>query len=547
MNDAADSDRRSMWAPLSEPVFRAVWIAAAASNIGTFMQDVGCAWLMTSLTPSAFMVALMQTATYLPFFMLSIPSGALADLVERRKLLAFAQAIMLFAALALGILTIFHITGPWTLLFLTFALGIGAAIGSPAWNALMPELVPRSKLEQAIALNSVGYNAARGIGAALGGIIVAAAGAGAVFILNAISFLGVIIVLLNAKHTSDIAKVRRERMSGAMRAGMRYVRHSPIMLAVFVKCCFFAGTAAALWALLPLIGRVQLQLDSIGYGLLLSVFGIGTLLGAFLMPILRRKMNLDHVCSLGNIIFASGMIIIALSRHFLVAAPGMILCGVAWVIVNASYNVGAQMAVPSWVRARAMAVYILVYQGSVAIGSAIWGAYAQHSGLVLPMIVAAGVMCLGLLTNLRYKLGAAENLDTTISLHWRSPSLVHEPHPDHGPVLVTVEYTIDPARTKEFTEAMNDLRRQRMRDGAFSWHLFCDLAQPSKYVETFMVESWGEHIRQHERVIVADRLAEERCDSFHIGDKPKIVRHMISAYSMVPPPPVTQELSADKS
>ena len=518
-----------MWAPLSVPVFRALWLASTFSNIGTFMQDVGAAWLMTSLTISPVMVALMQTATYLPFFMLSLPAGALADLVDRRMLLIVGQGWMLVAALALGCLTYFHIVGPWWLLTFTFMLGIGNAISAPAWNASTPELVPRDKLEPAIALGGLSYNVSRGLGSALGGLVVAAAGPAAVFLLNALSFLAVIYVVSQWKHKPTD---QGERIFGAMRAGVRYVRHSPALVSVMVRSSVFAACSAAMWALLPLIGREQIKLDSIGYGLLLSIFGVGCIVGAFVLPILRRRLSLDHLNSAGNLLFSVSLVTLGLSRHFAIASVAMLEAGTAWIIVNASMNTAAQMAIPSWVRARAMSVYILVFQGSVAIGSLLWGQIASSKGgLTIALVIAAGTMCLNLILALKYKLGMVENFDTSMSTHWKDPSLVHEPSPDHGPVLVTVEYIIDPAKAKEFTEAASVLGKVRRRDGAYQWHLFFDLARPERYFETFMIESWGEHVRQHERVMKADKLVEDRVNVFHVGGKPMVVHHLISAYS----------------
>lgn len=523
---------RSMWEPLKEPIFRALWIASLASNIGSWMQDIATAWLMTSLSQLPVMTALLQTAAYLPFFMLSMPSGALADVVDRRQLLILGQVGMLLAALSLGLLTVFGIMNPWVLLFLTFMLGIGAATSAPAWNAVTPDMVPRPQLEAAIALGSVGYNVARGIGAALGGVMVAKSGPGAVFLLNAVSFLGVVIVLVSWKHKPDNGTARGERILGAIRAGMRFARNSPPLKAVLARSAIFALCSSAMWALIPLVGRRHLDLDCVGYGLLLSVFGVGTLLGAFCMPKLRRIYSLDQVNATGLFLFALAMAIIAYAKHFAFAGLAMVIAGVAWVIANATLNAGAQMSVPSWVRARALAIYILVFQGSVAIGSALWGALATASGLSIPLIVSPMCLGLGLLAVQRYKLGQAEKLDTTLSMHWQDPQIVHEPHPDKGPVLVTVEYRIDPNKAKEFADAMSALSVQRRRDGAFQWHLFCDLAEPSRYVETFLIESWGEHVRQHERAIVADREAEERVNAFKLPGSSTKVHHLLSAYAM---------------
>lgn len=522
---------KSMWSPLLEPVFRALWIAAVVSNVGSWMHDVAAAWLMTSLAPQPFMVAIMQTAQYLPFFLLSLPAGAMADVFDRRKLLIIGQLWMLIAAMSLSALTYLNWIEPWSLLILTFMLSIGGAASSPSWNAITPELVPREKLEAAVALGGVGWNIARGVGAAIGGIVVAAGGPAAVFLLNSISFVGVIYVLVSWKHKpQETSSAPTEKMIGAIKAGVRYVRHSPPMMSVLVRTFTFAISASAIWALLPLLARQKLGLNSLEYGLMLSLFGLGSLLGAAILPKLRHSISLDQVAAGGVALFAVMNIGVAYAQNGITGSLFMILGGIAWIIVSACLNVGAQMSSPQWVRARALAVYILVFQGSLAAGSALWGAVAQYTNLVLPLLISAGTMLLALLLTKRYPLGMAENLDTTLSMHWTDPELAFEPHPEHGPVLITVEYRIDPAQAKEFTGAMKALSIQRRRDGAFQWHLFCDVADTSRYVETFFVESWAEHMRQHERVLVGDKVVEDKANSFHIGEMPPLSHHLINAF-----------------
>lgn len=521
---------KSMWSPLREPVFRALWIAAVVSNVGSWMHDVAAAWLMTTLAPQPFMVSLMQTAQFMPFFLLSLPSGAMADVFDRRKLLIIGQVWMLFAAMSLSALTYLNWIEPWSLLILTFMLSIGGAVSSPSWNAITPELVPREKLEAAVALGGVGWNMARGVGAAIGGIVVAAGGPEAVFLLNSISFVGVIYVLVSWKHKQETSSAPTEKMIGAIKAGVRYVRHSPPMVSVLVRTLTFALSASAIWALLPLLARQKLGLNSLEYGFMLSLFGLGSLLGAAILPKLRHSISLDQVAAGGVALFAVMNVGVAYAQNAITGSLFMILGGIAWIIVSACLNVGAQMSSPQWVRARALAVYILVFQGSLAIGSALWGAVAQYSNLQTPLLISAAAMLLALFLTKKFPLGMAENLDTTSSMHWTDPELMFEPHPEHGPVLITVEYKIDPARAKDFTGAMKALSIQRRRDGAFQWHLFCDVANTSRYFETFFVESWAEHMRQHERVLVGDKVIEDMARSFHIGEDPPISHHLINAF-----------------
>lgn len=521
---------RSMWSPLGEPVYRALWIAAVVSNVGSFMQEVGSAWLMTSIAPNPLMVALLQTAAYLPFFLLAIPSGAFADVVDKRKLLIIGQLWMLLSSLALGVLSIYGLVTPWVLLGLTFMMAIGGSITGPAWNAAIPELVPKDKLEPAIALGGVGYNAARGVGSALGGLAVAALGPGPVFILNAASFVGVLFVFFNWKPSVKPHSRHRERMIGAVRAGFRFVRHSPALKAVLVRSGSYGACTSAMWGLLPLIAKEELHLDSLGYGTLLAIFGAGTLIGAAILPRLRSVISLDQVTGFGKILFAGAMLGLAYAQNLVTGSLFMIGAGISWIIVNSMFSMGAQKAAPAWVRARALAFHILVFLGTFAVTSAIWGQIATYTGLDLPLIAASALLVASVFLCRPFPLGIAELIDTTMSDHWTDPKFASEPHPNHGPVLITVEYIIDPLRLPEFTEAMSALSIQRRRDGAFQWHLFCDVSNPQRQLETFMVESWAEHMRQHERVTVSDRLVEDKVNSFHVGTSAIIVRHLINSY-----------------
>jgi MFS family permease len=524
-----------MWRPLKEPVFRALWIAAFVSNIGSLMQEVGSAWLMTSLTREPLMVALLATATNVPYFLLTVLAGTFADVIDRRSLLIVGQIWMAVAALILGVLTVMGMTNVWSLLALTLFLGFGAAITGPAWNAMIPELVPREQLEEAIALGSVGYNTARGLGSALGGLLVAASGPGCVFLFNGFSFIGVIAVLFNYKPKADLgASVDRsgERIITAMKAGLRFARHSASLRAVFIKTFIWANSVSAMWALLPLIARERLQLDSVQYGLLLGAFGAGTLTGAAMMPRLRQTFSLEISARIGFCVWALFQALLGFPINFSLAALYMVALGAAWVVVNSCLNAGTQLSVPSWVRGRALGIYILIFQGSIATGSALWGWMGNHTGITMPLFGGSMLLMLGLLAGSRYTLGTVEQMDTTLSNHWKDPTVINEPGPNDGPVMITVEYIIDPAKGAGFIEALKKLGVQRKRDGAFQWHVYSDLSKPSRYVENFVVENWGEHVRQHERVMNADRAAELSVDGFHIGMKPPIVRHWISAFAI---------------
>ena len=386
----------SAWSPLSDSLFRALWLAAVASNIGTWMHNVGADWLMTSLAPSPWMVALMQTAENAPLFFLALPAGALADIVDRRRLLLYTQGWMLVAAVSLALLTFLGLTTPWVLLALIFALGLGAAVSAPAWQAVIPELVTRSELPAAVALNSVAFNIARAVGPALGGILVAAVGSWAVFLLNSLSFLGVIFVVYRWRREPIESVAPAERIIGAMRAGVRYVRHDPELRAVFVRTGVYVSCASALWAMMPLVARKQLGLGAFAYGVLLGGLGAGAIVAAFILPWLRRRISANALVISGTIVFAAAIVALATVRVFPLLSLAMVGAGVAWMSLMSTFNVIVQTIVPSWVRARVLAIYMLVFFGGMAGGSAVWGVVATHIGVSQALLCASWAMIAGL-------------------------------------------------------------------------------------------------------------------------------------------------------
>ncbi len=519
----------SIWTPLREPIFRALWIAAIASNVGTWMQNVGGAWLMTSLTPSPLIVALMQTATSLPMFLVGLPAGAIADIVDRRRLLLFWEAWMLVSAAILGIFTLTGAVNAWLLLLLTFSIGLGTAMVAPAWQAIVPELVTRAELPTAVALNGISINAARAVGPALGGLVVAALGPGAVFVLNAVSFVGVLAVLFRWRRQPRPSALPTERLFGAMRAGLRYVRHAPILQAVFIRTAIFMSGASALWALLPVVARLELKLDATGYGALLGCMGVGAIFGGLALPKLRQSLSTNRMAILASLLFALATLALAYLRHPVLLGMMLMLAGLAWTTTMVSLNVSVQLAVPAWVQARSLGIYQLIFMGGMAIGSFIWGVVAEYVGISNALALAAVGLGLGLIAAMRYQLGAGERLDLSPSLHWGEPAVVIDLRPEDGPVLVTIEYRIDPTQADQFTVIMHDLRAVRRRDGAIRWGLFCDTADATRYLETFIVDSWAEHMRQHERFTNTDRNIESRARAFHVGDRPPEVSHLIYA------------------
>ncbi|HKS27678.1 MAG TPA: MFS transporter [Pyrinomonadaceae bacterium] len=518
----------SAWSPLSIALFRSLWLAAVASNIGTWMHNVGADWLMTTLAPTPIMVSLMQTAENAPLFLLALPAGALADIVDRRRLLIYTQSWMLVSAVALAVLTLLGLTTPTVLLLLIFSLGLGSALNAPAWQAIIPELVPRSEVPGAVALNSVAFNIARAVGPALGGLIVAATGSWAVFLLNSLSFIGVLIVLKRWRRSPVESVSPAERIVGGMRAGVRYVRHEPDLRAVLVRAGVFVSCASALWAMLPLVARQQLGLGALGYGTLLGGLGAGAILGAVVLPTLRRTISNNLLIICGTLVFAAVTATLATIRIFPLLCAVMVFGGVAWMALMSSFNVSVQSVVPAWVRARALAIYLLVFFGGMALGSALWGALASRTGISAALLYAAGALIAGLAAAYFFPLRADEELDLEPSLHWTDPTIVTEPNPQDGPVLVTVDYIVDTERAAEFVEAMREVKRILRRDGATRWGLFADPARPGHYLETFLVESWAEHMRQHARVTREDRVAQDHARSFHVGESAPVVTHLIA-------------------
>ncbi|WP_277877991.1 MFS transporter [Leptolyngbya sp. FACHB-261] len=505
-------------------------LASLASYLGTWMQNVGGVWLMTSLTSSSLLVSLMQTATTLPVFLVGLPAGALADIVDRRRLLLLTQGLMLAAAMALSICTLLGIANPWLLLGLTFLLGLGAAMTGPAWQAITPELVGRSQLSQAIALNSIGFSLSRAVGPAIGGLVVAAAGPGAVFLLNALSFVGVMVVLYTWRRPRTHSLLPPEHIGEAIEAGLRYTHYAPSLQAVLVHVGAFIACGSALWALLPLIARQELGLEALGYGVLLGCLGVGAVVGGVLLPTFQRWLSMDRLAIAMTLVFALATLALAYIRSLPWLYLALTVGGLAWPVLLSSLTVSVQTVVPAWVQARALAVYGLVFQGGLALGSALWGIVAERTGSPTALMYAAVGLVVGGLATTRWHLNANQDLDLSPSLHWSEPTTVMELAPEDGPVLITVEYQIEPEHSQEFVQAMQQVGLSRRRDGAIRWGLYRDPANPSRHVETFVVKSWAEHLRQHERVTVADRLAEEQARAFHIGKESPIVLHLIYAH-----------------
>jgi MFS family permease len=491
------------------------------------MQNVGAAWLMTDLAASPMTVALVQAATNLPFFVLAVPAGALADIVDRRRLLLVAQSWMLLVAVALAVVTFTGQMTPWLLLALTFLLGLGSALNAPAWQATTPDLVPREEIPAAVALSGISVNGARAVGPALGGLMVAAAGPGATFLFNAVSFLGVLFVLARWRRRQETSALPAERFVGAMRAGLRYVRHAPTFQAVLLRTMAFVSGGIGLLALLPVLIKQDTNLGPAHYGILLGCFGAGAVIAVVLLPALVGRMGVDRTVTVAFLAFAAMTLAVAWLPYYAIRCGMVLLAGAAWLVALTRLSATAQAAVPRWVRARALAVYLLIFYGGMAAGSVLWGFVADHVGVALALTASAAWMLVGLLATIGFRLPEGEGADLEPARYWPEMAAAGM-EIERGPVVVTVEYRIDPARAGEFLDAIRPLRASRLRNGAFRWDLFQDAADPARMVEVFFVESLVEHLRQHERVTETDRIIQEHLLALHQAGTPPMVTHLVA-------------------
>lgn len=519
------AEKTSVLAPLQIPTFRAIWSANVVSNIGTLMQQVGAAWLMTSLTSSTLLVGLVQTASTLPVFLVGLLAGALADLAERKKLLIWAQSWMLLMATLLGTLTLLGYTTPQVLLGFTFAIGLGAAINLPAWQATVQDIVPKPLVASAVSLNSIAFNVARAIGPALGGFVVAVAGPAVAFFSNAASYLATILAVNSWKPAPPAPRLS-EDILGAIRAGLRYLLHAPRLQAPIIRSIAFNLCASAVWPLLPLFAREILKTSAVGYGLLLAAFGLGSITAAICLPRLRSLFALDVILGLGAILAALAFFGLWQCRTAWQAGVLLFFAGAAWVGVLINFNVAVQTSVPDWVRGRALSFYLLAFQGVLALDGALWGWLAGQIGIQTCFGVAGAGLIAGLALIRFFPLVIDDTIDLRPSTLWPDAHHNLEANPDDGPILVTVEYRIAAGNLAEFRRIMTDVRERRLRDGARRWRLYQDAQDPERLIELFRVDSWAEHLRQHERTTMQDRDIEATAQALHTGpERPKVAHY----------------------
>lgn len=480
------------------------------------MHDVGAGWLMTELSTSPSLVALIEAADSFPLMLLAMPAGAIADIVDRRRLLIGVQVYMLVVAAALGLITLLSLTTAWLLIGFTFALGVGGALMLPAWASIVPELVPPEDLPAAVALNSVAINGARAVGPAIAGVLVAAVGPWLVFVLNAASYVGILVALLRWRREHRASTLPAERFFSAIRVGMRFVTHTRALKIVLIRGGAFFIFASATWSLFPLIVRQELRRGPEIYGLLLTCIGIGAVAGAILLPRVRAIISRDTLVAGASALYALAALSLAYLPYVPLLAVAMVATGAAWISILSALQVSAQMTLPSWVRARGLAAFIVVFMGGMAIGSVLWGQVATRIGIPDALTAAALGILIAIPLTWKFKLGEHERLDFSPSMDWPAPLVAETPEPEGGPVMVTISYRVKLDKRAEFVAAMSAVRELRRRNGAYFWELFHESSDPGLYLECFMDESWIEHLRQHERASVADDAIRQRAKVFMV-------------------------------
>jgi MFS family permease len=526
---AAGDGRASPWIAFRHTTFTVVWIATVVANIGTWMYNAASGWLMTSLNPDPLTVSLVQVASSLPMFLFAVPAGALADIVDKRRFLVASEIVITVIAAISAVLVRLDLINPSILLLFTFLLGAGAAFTAPAWQSIVPQLVPKQELASAVASNGVGINISRAIGPALGGVVIGALGIAAPFWINALSNLGVIGALLWWRPlSSQTSGLPPERLAGAMVIGFRHARYNPNLRATLMRAVAFFFFASAYWALLPLVARDQIAGGPELYGILLGAIGIGAVVGAFTLPWMKATLGPDYLVAAGTLGTALCLLLLGIAHHFALGLAACMIAGISWIAVLASLNVSVQVSLPDWVRGRGLAMFVTVFFGAMTGGSALWGQLASGLGLPMAHFIAAGGAILGIALTWRWKLQSGADVDLAPSMHWPAPLLTIDAEPDRGPVLVTIEYRIDPEKSHAFLTAIRDLGKQRRRDGAYAWDIFEDAAEKGRFLETFMIASWLEHLRQHQRVTNADRIVQDVIRQFDAAAEPKVT-HFIAA------------------
>jgi MFS family permease len=497
------------------------------SWIGTWMQTVGAQWLLVDAPNAALLVSLVQVATTLPMMLLALPGGVLADSFDRRRLLLTVQAYLFVLGILLTTLTAAGLMRPALLLGFTFALGVGAAVQLPTWQAIMPELVPRAQLRAATRLDLVSVNGARSIGPALAGLVIAyLGGVPVVFALYALCAVVFAVALFFWRRPAAGVDSRRERFVPALRAGGRYVWHEPVVRRILLRVIVFVTPAMALWTLLPLIASQRLGLGAAAYGALFGAFGVGAILGAAVLGRVRDHLSTNALLTVAGLVYAAASASIVVIPGLPAALITLVLAGLAWMAVVSTFAAELQLFLPAWVRARSFAIYMVSFTGSMTLGALVWGLVAEAAGLRSTFLASAVVLLGGVVVGIFVKVPETGHLDHAPAIYWPEALLAFDPQPDTGPVLVSVEFTVTPEREPAFLAAMVHLRQSRRRTGATRWELYRDGDRTDRFVEVFSVPSWEEHLRQHSgRLTATDREVEEAALKF--SDPPAQARHLL--------------------
>lgn len=526
---AADNAAPSAWSPFRHRTFLVIWSALVMSNVGSWMHDVGAGWLMTELSPSPLIVAAVQAATTLPVFLFALIAGAVADIVDKRRLLILINVLMGGLAAVFAVLVAMDVVTPWVLLIFTFLMGTGMAFMAPAGQAIVPMLVPRPELPAAIALNSMGLNVSRAIGPALAGFLIVGVGQFAPFALNAVSFVGIIAALV--WWTPPPAKpsaLPREQVPGAIRAGIVYAWHSSPLKQTLLRAVGFFVFASAYWAMLPLIAREVLAGGPTLYGILLGAVGAGAVGGAVVMPKIRAALGPDRTVMAGTLGIASVLAIAALVPIQAVAVALSLVAGASWIAVLSSLHVSAQTALPDWVRGRGLSIFLMVFFGSMAAGSLIWGQIAGAYGIPTALLVAAAGAVLALPLTARAKLNQGAEMDLSPALHWPAPSRGPEEATGQGAVMVQIAYRVPTENRVAYLDLMRRLGSARRRHGGYHWTLLEDADEPDRFVETWFESSWIDHLRHHERVSGDDKALQAEVRKLLVPGADPEVRHFLA-------------------
>ena len=521
----------SLWTPFRYPLYRAMWTASLISSIGSWMQDMGMGWLMTQLTHSSLHVALIQTATLLPFFFLALPAGILADMVNRRRYLLVTVLSMVISAVLMGLLTLGGWITPGSMLALAACLGIANAMMRPAWAAVSPSFVPRDQLRQAMTLNAMTMDASRAIGPALAGLVILALGPGPVFLINGLTFVVLAVTIWRWREAPPSAPTTLpvERFFESMRVGLRYARHEPGLRASLVKGMSFIAFGSVSWALMPVLGIRELGLDPHSYGLFAAGIGIGAVAGGLLMPRLQKRYSRNNIVVRAAAIYAVTLVGLVLTRNLLLVEAALIVGGGAWLCIFSSLLIVAQHSVPDWIRARALALVMLSLFGTLAIASAGWGRLADQIGVRETFLVAAAGVALSLYFTRRVHLRNDDHTDHMVTAQFPLPEYADEIEKDSGPVMVRIGYRIAAGDQAEFYRLMQDMRRIRLRDGAYFWEIFLDPDHPGHLIEVFVVNSWLDRLRQQQRATLADQNLRRQIRALHQGPEPPTVDYLISS------------------